>query len=141
MSLNDIQLIPTPAASDIFNRTSFQPSQKQPRISKPISTVSSPSQPRGQFDQGTYESSDEDSREMEQTLPTLKLGDEGRAKLKSALSEAVRSDERIRHKVEAIGKIRLASMAQLLRMAKVAGLWEYAIMLSREHELNKRRSA
>lgn len=64
----------------------------------------------------------------------LKLGDDGRSRLKSALSEKVRQDTYIRHRVEAIGKIRLASMQQLLVMAQEAGLWEYALKLADEHD-------
>lgn len=72
-----------------------------------------------------------------QDIPTIRLGDEGRSKLKSALSEKVRQDQYIRHRVEAIGKIRLASMQMLLVMAKEAGLYDYAIRLAEEHELAK----
>ena len=71
------------------------------------------------------------------STPLLKLGDDGRAKLKSALSEQVRVDPQLKMKVDAIGKIRLASMQQLLQMAKICGLWDYALMLAREHEMAK----
>jgi hypothetical protein len=76
-------------------------------------------------------------------VPILKLGDDGRAKLKSALSELSKSDEEVHARIEAIGKIRLASMQQLMQMAKVSGLWEYALTLAREHEMAKayRRSS
>jgi hypothetical protein len=67
----------------------------------------------------------------------LKLGDEGRARLKSALSDIAKNDQAIRSKIEAIGKIRLASMQQLMQMAKVSGLWDYALALAREHESAK----
>ena len=67
-------------------------------------------------------------------LPVLRFGEEGRAKLKSALSDLVRRDPEIKERVEAIGKIRLASMHQLMRMAKVAGLWSYAEALVKEHD-------
>lgn len=70
-------------------------------------------------------------------VPMLKFGEEGRARLKSALSDAVRADAEVRNRVEAIGKIRLASMQQLMRMAKVAGLWEYAEALAKEHSMTK----
>jgi len=53
-------------------------------------------------------------------VPVLKLGDDGRAKLKSALSELVKTNPDIRARVEEIGKIRLASMQQLMQMAKVS---------------------
>ena len=68
----------------------------------------------------------------------LKVGEEGRARLKSALSDAVRSDAEALYRVQAIGKIRLASMLQLMQMAKVAGLWEYAEVLAKEHSKTKR---
>ena len=71
------------------------------------------------------------------TGPMLRLGDEGRSKLKSALSEEVRNSPEIKADVDAIGKIRLASMQQLLRMAQVAGLFDYATQLAKEHELGK----
>lgn len=70
-------------------------------------------------------------------VPILKLGDEGRAKLKSALSEQARTDPDIKSQIEAIGKIRLASMQQLMQMARVSGLWEYAQSLAAEHEMAK----
>jgi hypothetical protein len=70
-------------------------------------------------------------------LPVVKLGDDGRSKLKSALSERVREDMQVRRRVESIGKIRLASMQQLLAMAKEAGLWEFVVRLSEEHEQAK----
>jgi hypothetical protein len=70
-------------------------------------------------------------------IPILKLGDEGRAKLKSALSEQAKADNDIRLRIDAIGKIRLASVHQLMQMARVSGLWEYAQSLAQEHELSK----
>ena len=70
-------------------------------------------------------------------IPLLRLGDEGRSKLKSALSDQVRVNPDIKAEVDAIGKIRLASMQQLLKMAMVSGLWAYAVQLAREHEFGK----
>lgn len=69
--------------------------------------------------------------------PVLKLGDEGRAKLKAALSEQVRRNPELKARVDEIGKIRLASIQQLLMMAKVCDLWEYVEMLSLEHRLRR----
>ena len=79
----------------------------------------------------------------EEQLPGMKLGDEGRAKLKSALSDAVRRDPDMKARVESIGKIRLASVQQLVRMAKECNLWEYVEVLALEHEMSKdlRRSS
>jgi hypothetical protein len=70
-------------------------------------------------------------------IPLLKLGDEGRAKLKSALSEQARTDPHIKDSIEAIGKIRLASVQQLMQMARVSGLWDYAQSLAQDHEVSK----
>ena len=83
------------------------------------------------------------SSEDLRNLPLLRFGEEGRAKLKSALSDAVRRDADVRARVDEIGKIRLASMQQLMRMAKVAGLWSYAEALVMEHDSLKqyRRSS
>ena len=74
--------------------------------------------------------------------PILKLGDDGRSRLKSALSDLVRMDPEIQRRVEAIGKIRLASMQQLMRMAKVSGLWGFALDIAAEVEATRiRRSS
>lgn len=81
-----------------------------------------------------YKPSDDEVK----NVSMLKVGEEGRARLKSALSDAVRSDAEALYRVEAIGKIRLASMLQLMQMAKVAGLWEYAEELAKEHSKTKR---
>jgi len=43
----------------------------------------------------------------------------------------------MKRQVDEIGKIRLASMQQLLQMAKICGLWDYALMLAKEHEIAK----
>ena len=73
----------------------------------------------------------------ETEIPVLRLGDEGRSKLKSALSEQVRISPELKSHVDTIGKIRLASMHQLSQMAQVCGLWEYAQKLAREHQEGK----
>lgn len=70
-------------------------------------------------------------------IPPLKLGDDGRSKLKSALSEQARMDSDIRAQIDAIGKIRLASIPQLMEMSRVCGLWDYALSLARDHEATK----
>ena len=72
-----------------------------------------------------------------EAMPVLKLGDEGRAKLKSALSERAKSDADAKDRIDAIGKIRLASMQQLMQMARVSGLWDYAQALAVEHDMAK----
>lgn len=72
-----------------------------------------------------------------ESVPVLRLGDEGRAKLKSALSEQVRRDPEMKARVEAIGKIRLASIQQLMMMAKECNLWEFVEMLALEHEVSR----
>ncbi len=70
-------------------------------------------------------------------VPILKLGDEGRSKLKSALSEKSKIDADIKAQIDAIGKIRLASVQQLMQMAQVSGLWDYAQSLAKDHEVAK----
>jgi hypothetical protein len=72
--------------------------------------------------------------DIEDDTPLLKLGDQGRARLKAAISERVRADADCKERVDEIGKIRLASMAQLMRMAKICGLWEYALDLANSHD-------
>lgn len=71
-------------------------------------------------------------------IPPLRLGDDGRSRLKSALSEQVKHDADIRAQIEAIGKIRLASIQQLMQMARVSGLWDYAQYLALENETTKK---
>lgn len=75
--------------------------------------------------------------QFDDDTPVLKLGDEGRAKLKSALSEQARTDPDIKARIESIGKIRLASVQQLMQMARISGLWDYAQSLAQEHEVSK----
>jgi len=123
-------LITPPATQDFLSRTS----REVPRTSHEV--------PRKVFVSRVYrEDSDDDDdfnlRTRIPEVPVLKLGDDGRAKLKSALSEQVREDSRMKAQVDEIGKIRLASMQQLLQMAKICGLWDYALMLAKEHETSK----
>lgn len=92
---------------------------------------------RMRMPEATYHSTSPSSTAGLDRLPMLKLGDDGRAKLKSALSELAKQDTDIRARIDAIGKIRLASIQQLMRMAKVAGLWEYAQSLARDHDVAK----
>lgn len=54
------------------------------------------------------------------------LGDKGRAKLKSLISQRVRADSNARLIVQKIGKIRVAPVYQLLEMAKAIGMWDFA---------------
>jgi len=157
-----VVLVSPPATTDFLNRVSRNGTSqtKQQRIAPrifstvPFSTASS----RGSFvasalakravRRQSIELSDDDEDFVgsnaivgrggdDDYIPLLKLGDEGRAKLKSALSEQVRVDPEVKAKIDDIGKIRLASMQQLLRMAKIAGIWDYAILLAQEHEVNK----
>lgn len=66
----------------------------------------------------------------EPNLPKLHLGEVGRKKLKSLISSAIKEDECLRDKVRAIGKVKLASIPQLLQMAQVCGLWDEAVLIS-----------
>ena len=124
-------LITPPATQDFLNRST----NGSTRNEVPRKVVISRDQQRRvameSDDEFNFNSSDVSS------VPILKLGDDGRAKLKSALSEQVRVDPRLKIEVDAIGKIRLASMQQLLQMAKICGLWDYALMLAKEHEMAK----
>lgn len=54
----------------------------------------------------------------------VQLGEHGRQRLKSLLSSAVKYDAAKRDLVYAIGKVKLASIPQLLQMARVCGLWD-----------------
>ena len=131
-------LITPPATQDFLNRTTGT----SHRNDVPRKVVVSQRRQQRVIDQ---EEDDDDDDGMYSfvpsghisSVPILKLGDDGRAKLKSALSEQVRMDTRMKRQVDEIGKIRLASMQQLLQMAKICGLWDYALMLAKEHEIAK----
>ena len=119
-------------------RTSYNASPlslaKNPRTMTPLITAAAtdeflhrpaPSRPTTQHRNET--------KYKEEDFPSLKLGDEGRARLKAALSEKVRIDPAAKIRVHAIGKIRLASMNQLMRMAKAANMWDFVENLAQEH--------
>ena len=63
-------------------------------------------------------------------LPKLHLGETGRCKLKSMISNMIKDDEELRTQVLAISKVKLASIGQLLQMSYVCGLWEEAVRIS-----------
>ena len=63
-------------------------------------------------------------------LPRLHLGETGRSKLKSMISNMIKDDEELRTQVLAISKVKLASIGQLLQMAYICGLWEEAVRIS-----------
>ena len=65
-------------------------------------------------------------------LPKLHLGESGRAKLKSMISNLIKEDEELRTQVLAISKVKLASIGQLLQMAFICNLWEEAVRISEQ---------
>ena len=65
-------------------------------------------------------------------LPKLHLGETGRSKLKSMISNMIKEDEELRAQVLAISKVKLASIGQLLQMAYVCGLWEDAVRIGEQ---------
>jgi len=65
-------------------------------------------------------------------LPKLHLGESGRSKLKSLISNMIKEDEELRTHVLAISKVKLASIGQLLQMSYVCGLWEEAVRISEQ---------
>ncbi len=67
---------------------------------------------------------------MPDSMPKLHLGETGRQKLKSMISQALKYDEELRIKVSRIGKVKLASIPQLLAMAKVCGLWDEVLRIA-----------
>lgn len=131
-------------SSKISESTDSSPvsrSSKQTRFEPSQITVSRRSMPRPTVHQDDIKSLT--PIQYDDDMPVLKLGDEGRAKLKSALSEQARTDPLIKDRIETIGKIRLASVQQLMQMARVSGLWDYAQSLAQDHEVSKayRRSS
>jgi len=67
-----------------------------------------------------------------QDLPKLHLGETGRCKLKSMISNLIKDDEDLRAQVLSISKVKLASIGQLLQMAYVCGLWEEATRIGEQ---------
>ena len=65
-------------------------------------------------------------------LPKLHLGETGRSKLKSMISNMIKEDEELRAQVLAISNVKLASIGQLLQMAYVCGLWEDAVRIGEQ---------
>lgn len=65
-------------------------------------------------------------------LPKLHLGEMGRSKLKSMISNVIKDDEDLRTQVLAISKVKLASIGQLLQMAFVCGLWEETVRIAEQ---------
>jgi len=128
-------LITPPATQDFLNRSTNGSTATRNEVPRKV-VISRDQQRRVAMESDDDEMNFNSSADMS-SVPILKLGDDGRAKLKSALSEQVRVDPRLKSEVDAIGKIRLASMQQLLQMAKICGLWDYALMLAKEHEMAK----
>jgi hypothetical protein len=62
--------------------------------------------------------------------PRLHLGECGRSKLKSMISNATKSNPELRERVAEIGKVKLASIPQLLMMARVCGFWDEVVQIS-----------
>ena len=60
----------------------------------------------------------------------LHLGEGGRAKLKSLISDAVKHNEELRERVAAITKVKLASIPQLLQMASICDLWPQVLLIA-----------
>lgn len=58
------------------------------------------------------------------------LGEVGRQRLKSLLSATVKYDTTVRERIAKIGKVKLASIPQLLQMAEVCGLWDEVVKIS-----------
>jgi len=72
-------------------------------------------------------------------LPKLHLGETGRSKLKSMISNMIKDDEELRAQVLAISKVKLASIGQLLQMAFVCGLWEDAVRIGEQFASSTRQ--
>jgi hypothetical protein len=71
-------------------------------------------------------------------LPRVQLGEHGRQRLKSLLSSAVKYDAAKRDLVYAIGKVKLASIPQLLQMARVCGLWDEVMKVANTSSHSRR---
>jgi len=63
-------------------------------------------------------------------LPKLHLGETGRCKLKSMISNLIKDDEELRSQVLIISKIKLASISQLLQMAYVCNIWDEVVRIA-----------
>ena len=63
-------------------------------------------------------------------VPKLHLGENGRSKLKSLISGALKRNIELKILVASVGKVKLASVSQLLQMAFLCGLWDEVIRIS-----------
>eukprot|EP00916_Digyalum_oweni_P006078 GHVL01010468.1.p1 GENE.GHVL01010468.1~~GHVL01010468.1.p1 ORF type:complete len:667 (+),score=73.16 GHVL01010468.1:68-2068(+) len=71
------------------------------------------------------------------TVDRIPLGEQGRAKLKSRISDVIRADPDLRVRISTIGKVKSASIPQLLKMAKMCGVWEFAVDISQNYLKNR----
>uniref|UniRef100_A0A0G4HZC3 Uncharacterized protein n=1 Tax=Chromera velia CCMP2878 TaxID=1169474 RepID=A0A0G4HZC3_9ALVE len=70
----------------------------------------------------------------------LPLGETGRCQLKTLIGERMKNDAEIRLQVQAIAKLKCATIPQLLLMANICGLWEIAVTISDKFERQKQRT-
>lgn len=63
-------------------------------------------------------------------VPKLHLGENGRSKLKSLISGALKRNIELKRLVASVGKVKLASVSQLLEMAFLCGLGDEVIRIS-----------
>lgn len=83
-------------------------------------------------------------QDNEEPVCNLPLGECGRSKLKSLISNAVRSSTVLKERCDSVGKIKTATVSQLFELARVCGLMGAAKQLSDEfleHKKLKRSGA
>lgn len=62
--------------------------------------------------------------------PRLHLGETGRSRLKSLISNLTKVNPELRERVAEIGKVKLASIPQLLMMARTCGVWDEVLQIA-----------
>lgn len=76
-------------------------------------------------------------REDDGEFANVKLGDQRRKMIKSAISEKCQSDPRVREKVKLIGSIKTATVTELMQMADACGCLDWALNLVKSRLIEK----
>ena len=76
-------------------------------------------------------------RDDDGEFANVKLGDQRRKMIKSAISEKCQSDPRLREKVKIIGSIKTATVTELMQMADACGFLDWALNLVKSRLVEK----
>ena len=102
-----------------------------PRVGSPKRQMNSPPSSPKKKGRQVKQSADDDE------YSSIKLGDQRRKMIKSAISEKYHNDPAIRERIKQIGFIKSATVSELMKMAEVCGLLDWALQLARSREVEK----